>query len=81
MYAGIDYDEDDEVTPGDLVVPYLDMPWHNEAADDEELGFLWNEYVVAVGRCGVACRFVRMPHLFDVCLSSQRVLHMQVLVG
>lgn len=43
MYAGVDYDADDEVTPGDLVVPYMDMPWHNGVVEDEEMGFLWNE--------------------------------------
>ena len=44
MFAGVDYTRGDEVTPGDLVVPYVDMPWHNGVAMDDELGFLWNEY-------------------------------------
>ena len=48
MYAGVDYNEDDYVTPGDLVVPYLDMPWHNGVVEDDELRFLWSEYVPAV---------------------------------
>lgn len=43
MFAGIDFDEGDEVTPGDLVVPYHDMPWHNGVEEDDQLGFLWNE--------------------------------------
>ena len=45
MFAGVDYEPGDEVTPGDLVVPYLDMPWHNGADEDDQLGFLWNECV------------------------------------
>lgn len=44
MFAGVDYAEGDQVTPGDLVVPYVDMPWHNGVHTDDELGFLWNEY-------------------------------------
>ena len=43
MFAGIDFDVGDQVTPGDLVVPYHDMPWHNGVEEDDQLGFLWNE--------------------------------------
>lgn len=46
MFAGTDYDPGDEVTPGDLVVPYVDMPWHNGVFEDDDLGFLWTEYVL-----------------------------------
>ena len=45
MFAGVDFDSGEVVTPGDLVVPYVDMPWHNGVFEDDELGFLWNEYV------------------------------------
>ena len=47
IFAGVAFDPGEEVTPGDLVVPYLDMPWHNGVFEDDELGFLWNEYVLA----------------------------------
>jgi hypothetical protein len=45
VFAGMDYKPGDQITPGDLVVPYLDMAWHNGVEDDDLLAFLWNEYV------------------------------------
>jgi hypothetical protein len=91
LFAGIDFDEGEEVTPGgtsvltnekppwwsplhlhrqqahcasrltnyysfffdnnnndtDLVVPYVDMEWHNQGVDADSMKFLWNEYVYA----------------------------------
>jgi hypothetical protein len=45
MFAGIDYNPGDQITPGDLVVPYVDLAWHTDVEDEDVLGFLWNEYV------------------------------------
>lgn len=41
------FDDDDDT---DLVVPYVDMEWHNDAVDADEMQFLWNEYVYETGK-------------------------------
>lgn len=43
IFAGVDYSPGDQITPGDLVVPYLDLAWHNDAEDSDQLRFLWDE--------------------------------------
>jgi hypothetical protein len=42
MYAGQDYRVGDQVTPGDLIVAYTDMAFHNGIKHDDGLPFLWN---------------------------------------
>ena len=40
MFAGKDYREGETVMEGDLVIPLIEMKWHNPESD----WFLWNDY-------------------------------------
>jgi len=70
MFAGVDFRPGDIVTPGDLVVPYVDVPWHNGVYEDDELGFLWNEYVSPNGRPCVFNQFFGL--IYGVFVTSFR---------
>ena len=43
MFAGQDFRELDEVTPGDVVVPIVDLGFHNGYMDHDP-NTLWDEY-------------------------------------
>ena len=44
LFAGIDFEAGEEVTPGDAMVPIRDMEWHNSVRDSSKY-FLWDEYI------------------------------------
>jgi len=44
MFAGVDFEEGSEVTPGDAMVPIRDMNWHNSLHGFTNQ-FLWDEYI------------------------------------
>lgn len=44
LFAGVDFEEGSEVTPGDAMVPVRDMNWHNSVRGFTN-SFLWDEYV------------------------------------
>jgi len=46
LFAGIDFEPGDEVTPGDAMVPIRDINWHNQI-DGFTNQFLWDEYIWA----------------------------------
>lgn len=52
MFAGKEFKKGSIVTPGDLVVAYADMGWHNGVAMDDNLYFLWNAYAWGDGFTG-----------------------------
>ena len=43
LFAGADFEEGAEVTPGDAMIPLRDMRWHNSVHGTDQ--FLWDEYI------------------------------------
>jgi hypothetical protein len=73
------FDDDDT----DLVVPYVDMEWHNDVVDADEMKFLWNEYVYAAGKRTSAYRlfFFLLAHTLPLLVNNRSYENQQVQLG
>jgi len=43
LFAGRDFRKQETVTPGDITIPLIDMPWHSQQEEFDNT-FLWDDY-------------------------------------